>query len=543
VKSQTARIGIRAAGAVLFVGAHTQAPLYWSNQNQYFLHGLAAGGYGNLHRDWLANTADPTPAFSALVEFTIRHGDPRCFHVLYAMLLALYFLSLMALASRVPHGPRSPLGELRLAVGLIVIHSAVIRWVSVQLLGGDYPWFLQSGVANQYVLGPGLQPSVFGVLLVAAIAAFACDRLLLTGLFVAGAAAMHPTYLLPGALLMLGFLHVLWWENCRGACVLLGIGTLALVTPIVVHGWRQFAPTSPESVAEAERILVDFRLPHHARIDHWLDVVAAAQVVWIAIGILLVRKSRLFMALVIAFGLAAGLTLLQWSTGNRTLALLFPWRLSAVLMPVATTINLARTITVVHPGDERDEPASAVRFGLWPATLAVIALGAAVAGPAMQACGLFYGWPDDEQAVYEFAAQNAAPGDCYLVPVVLPDPAQVRRGSPSTTFVPSARSAEQNKFAPDWQRFRLATGVPIYVDFKSLPYRDVEVVEWRRRISRAVDWQDQLPTDDLRQAGVTHVIAPAGKPFEATQFERVFQSGQFLVLRLRPGAVPERFEN
>ena len=31
-------------GALLFGIAYTQAPLYYSNQHQYFLHGLAAGG-------------------------------------------------------------------------------------------------------------------------------------------------------------------------------------------------------------------------------------------------------------------------------------------------------------------------------------------------------------------------------------------------------------------------------------------------------------------------------------------------------------------
>src|SRR5690242_17866429 len=44
------------AWVVLFAVAHTQCPLYYSNQNQYFLHGLAAGGLGYLNEDWLANT-------------------------------------------------------------------------------------------------------------------------------------------------------------------------------------------------------------------------------------------------------------------------------------------------------------------------------------------------------------------------------------------------------------------------------------------------------------------------------------------------------
>ena len=53
----------------VFGVSYTQAPLYYSNQNQYFLHGLAAAGLGDLHQDWLANTKDPTPVFSWIVEF------------------------------------------------------------------------------------------------------------------------------------------------------------------------------------------------------------------------------------------------------------------------------------------------------------------------------------------------------------------------------------------------------------------------------------------------------------------------------------------
>ena len=49
-----------------FALAHTQSPLFFSNQNQYLLHGLADAGYGHLSHDWLANTKDPTPAFSFL---------------------------------------------------------------------------------------------------------------------------------------------------------------------------------------------------------------------------------------------------------------------------------------------------------------------------------------------------------------------------------------------------------------------------------------------------------------------------------------------
>ncbi len=107
------------AGAVLFAVAHTQPPLYYSNQNQYFLHGLARAGYGDLGRDWLANTADPTPVFSAFVELAERGGGEWPFQVAFFGLLVVYFLSLWGIAAALPFRPRTIAGRAAFAAGLI----------------------------------------------------------------------------------------------------------------------------------------------------------------------------------------------------------------------------------------------------------------------------------------------------------------------------------------------------------------------------------------------------------------------------------------
>src|SRR5947208_3540150 len=78
---------------VVFGVSYTQAPLYYSNQNQYFLHGLAAAGRGNLDQDWLAKTRDPTPLFSRLV--AVSAGFEWLVHVYYILILGLYFHSLL----------------------------------------------------------------------------------------------------------------------------------------------------------------------------------------------------------------------------------------------------------------------------------------------------------------------------------------------------------------------------------------------------------------------------------------------------------------
>src|SRR5215218_2561475 len=90
-----------AACAVGFAIAHTQAPLFYSNQNQYLLHGLASAGYGYLSADWLSTTADPTPLFSAGVAAAYRVAGLWPLQAVYFALLMGYFAAAAWLAGRV----------------------------------------------------------------------------------------------------------------------------------------------------------------------------------------------------------------------------------------------------------------------------------------------------------------------------------------------------------------------------------------------------------------------------------------------------------
>src|SRR5438105_6292167 len=85
--------------AAAFALAYGQAPLYYSNQNQYFLHGLADAGYGSLNEDWLAQTGDPTPIFSALVTVTVRYFHPWMFYLFHGVLLAVYVAVLLGVCA------------------------------------------------------------------------------------------------------------------------------------------------------------------------------------------------------------------------------------------------------------------------------------------------------------------------------------------------------------------------------------------------------------------------------------------------------------
>lgn len=67
------------------------------------------------------------------------------------------------------------------------------------------------------------------------------------------------------------------------------------------------------------------------------------------------------------------------------------------------------------------------------------------------------------------------------------------------------------------QDFRLETGAPIYVDFKSIPYAPDEVLEWRRRVLRADRFYREKDEacealESLANEGVTHVVSETGDP-------------------------------
>ena len=88
------------------------------------------------------------------------------------------------------------------------------------------------------------------------------------------------------------------------------------------------------------------------------------------------------------------------------------------------------------------------------------------------------------------------------------------------------------------QRFRLWTERPIYVDFKAVPYKDVEVLEWRRRMAQCEAWYarpvwDAAVRDELRREGVTRVVAPAGRDLSGEALEPAYADAHYRGYRVR----------
>jgi hypothetical protein len=466
-----------------FGATYGQLPLYSSNQNGYFVSGLARAGLGSLSRDWFAGTTDPVPAFSRLVTWTYALSSPAVFYLYQFILQGLYILSLVAIAAGVFGAPKDArrLFYVVLAACLIVLHSAAFGAGTARLMGVDLSRLATSGLAGLYVLGPIFQPSAFGVFLLVSVLAFLHGKAFWAVVLLAVAGSFHPSSLWSAALLTASYMGVIAFSerNPRKAALVGGLALL-LVLPTVGYVYVAFKPTSPEVLARAYAILVDTRSPHHLRPASWFSASSVLQVALVLGGVAVVRRTKLFPILLFSFLGAAAPTIIQLVTSSKALAVLLPWRTFVLLVPISSAVLVAWLMRVGWPRlsaliVQYERPFLGVLLAV---TVPMVVFGAwsihREFGKAASA---------DEVPMMDYVASHKGDTDLYLVPA-------------------------------DLQRFRLYTGAPILVDWKANPYKDVELLEWYHRIelTRQVYTTSQhISCIALRevsfQYGVTHLVA------------------------------------
>jgi hypothetical protein len=174
--------------------------------------------------------------------------------------------------------------------------------------------------------------------------------------------------------------------------------------------------------------------------------------------------------------IAVLLTIYQVLTVNNVLALLFPWRISTWLVPLSISMSAG---WFVHRLTDRLQ---LERFSRWVVAVSLItALVFAAAGMVK----FWISWQEKnfaaDRPMMAYVEANKQPGEVYLTPIKMQD-------------------------------FRLETGAPVYVDFKSIPYKDSEVLEWYRRVQLAEEFYTHGGCGTLAflaAEGVTHLVAPA----------------------------------
>lgn len=474
--------------AAAFGVAFTQWPLYSENQHTKFLHGLAASGYGLLGEDWLANTLDPLPAFSFVVRATYSLLPEPVFYLYHALLLGVYLYSIVGIASHVYPRLRDTAPRAVLITVIIALHASLLPPFSSTVLGVSLGWLLQAGVANQYLFNPVFQPSTFGVLLVLSIYVFLRGRPYLAAFVAALAAVFHSTYLPSAAVLTLTYVLITFWDQRRegltkasGAAIVVGLIALAAVLPVLLYNAIAFAPTSAEAWNQSQDIIVNFRIPHHSLPEVWIDKTTYAKIAIVLIAIVLVRKSRLFPIMLFSLLAALVLTVVQMITDYDTLAFIAPWRISAFLVPLASSILVASIISALFT---RFRPWTERFRWLILSTSAIVIVALVVRGAVAIGSSFESLRADYRTAMMRYVEESKAPGQVYLVPTYMAE-------------------------------FRLHTGAPILVTFKSHPYKDVEVIEWQERVFAANDFYNDPTCDKLdaliNRYDITHAVLESGQ--------------------------------
>jgi hypothetical protein len=255
--------------------------------------------------------------------------------------------------------------------------------------------------------------------------------------------ALHPTYLAPLAVALLGFAvadvaiertirRFGWYTGTGLAAVIVVVATNPVVRDSLTH-----------DAGDPQRYLAFERIPHHTLVSHWTLHDAVLAFLVIVGGGLTVRLTRTWWAeivLTVCLIIAVAAALTVEVTRNVTLAMMFPWRITVFLVPVATLTVLVWLLRLI-----------AERIGH---VKQILFIASACLMPVCLAVGIYLTLtapdPTSEQAVR--ALRAVRPSGVGLIP-------------------------------PELATVRLNTPAAVYVDWKSHPYASADLAEWQRRIT------------------------------------------------------------
>jgi Domain of unknown function (DUF6798) len=522
-----AAVGVWFLVTIIFAVAYTQSPLYEGNQNTKFLHGLAEAGQGYLSEDWLANTVDPLPVFTFIVYVTALVNE-NLFYLYYALILGIYVFSVMGILSTLYKDRWTLTKQVAFFTFFLIIHAgwSILRIEKLYNYNIEY---LQYGVAGQYLLGIEFQNSVFGVFLLLSIYAFLKKKYYLAAFLIGATCLVHSAYLFSGALITIAYLLLIFWDNLQVTHALnppdtkkilraarqpffLGLFTALLVLPVLWHNQVYLSSKSPETSAAALDIIVHQRIPHHAVPSVFWNSTANLQVALIVIGLLLAYRSRrLFFILLSLFIGGALVSLVQLLTDNDSLAMMAPWRVSVLLVPISVALILAFIVSWLIDLLHLNNAKFLMLF--LPLALYVVFINV---GGGINLQDMYGSGRRERRLVQmmDIIKENKKPGDVYLIP-------------PTDNY---------------FDDFRVYTGAPIFVNWKSHPYKDTDVLEWYKRNQLADQFYKSAGVEKcnlLRQLvdeyHITHVVFKSKEiPLACDFATEAFRIENFVVYDINP---------
>jgi hypothetical protein len=468
---------------IIFGLAYSQGALFSSNQNTKFITGLALAGYGDIAADWMAGITDPFPLFSHLLAWQYQFlGLYAGTHLSFFLLAAAYGLLGVQLAkSLFSSNETKQRAQWLFCLLWLLVHTIGLR--------GVFQSIIPDGLAGQYMLGDYYQPCCFGVLLLAAIAAYQTKRLLAAAACLIAAPLFHPAYLISSAFVAAALVSIpankaLGIPWCRRLLFTLlvaaGIGACCL--------WNATALTSGDPAVRdaAYRLMAETRIPHHALPTHWHPLGTAVFFIAGFCAAWLGRRQLAGQLLFMLIGIVAAAVGWALVDFNPTVAVAAPWRVSVLLAPLSWVVLLAALAErLADKYYFSMPPAGALRK--W---LATACLCACLAGMLHLGLEYYRKAQREDYGLCRFLRQYHTAGSQYLIP-------------------------------PQETRIRLEAGVPVFATRKSHPTKDSEFLAWNVRIEAARQVYDGSPAalqKLMKDHAITHIVWPETKgnfPFPA----------------------------
>lgn len=443
----------------------------FNNQNEYYLHAYADTHPEYFQNDWFVKTEPKHIDFSALIRgfynLNIIEVGSYVVQIILSAIFYYSFLVFIQFTLKQIGTKRSEFvykyANIISIITLIAIIIARDSRIVGSILGPTplYSWWglfwNMFGVADQFLTtGDYLQASEFGVLILLAIAVALKERWYLGAVLLGITVNFSFTYAIHAGVLVVIFAGWLaarkQYRQAFWSLFIFGI----LVLPVTLHAATFLG--DPLSSA-ANEIWAVYAFPNHSLPSIFWHNGQAIKLVTILIGCIACLYLRLYLlALVQGFGLAyvTGGLLYVDLTNDYMIAILFPWRASVYLVPVASTIiaTIALIVLVMIISPILIKYESKIKF-----TQILLVLFLIVE------TSLFVSWHtgknteiDPRKIMFDQIFEVSDPEDVVLLPV---DP----KG-----FFANARMGMRR---------------PIYVDRKTVPILGTEVVEWWERLQFA----------------------------------------------------------
>lgn len=492
----------------VFFSTQPWTGLYHDNQATYFVQGLRISGqHPYLESDWFAQTRPLHIAFTWLVAGLARIGIlPQAVSAL-DIGFRLVFLASLGLLSHALLGWldasfRSRPLTARLALTLSVISIYILSLWPLHLLSqlseslgvsslaialeqfGFYYSFGGFAAFRYYT-----EPAAFAVLIFTALAVLPYRRWRLAAALLGIAGLLHASFLLHTGILT-GLLAVyLFLHGERKQAYAVAAIYAVLVLPLVIYIATQLTDGATQA---ANQILSVERVPHHTDPHRWWDttdtwhagftLAALALAGWKTRGPL-----RLVVLVTGAYvGISIGLVAAGLSPG---LGILMPWRASGYLYAFSQVMLLCTGLAVL-----------VITLRRWPAAPVVLA--------AVLTIGLL-AWGATQSVVYKILESdyydNSTQPEYPLMAAIqqsIPEDAML--------LIP-LRGGD----------FRLGAQRPVYVDWKSHPYRGEEVLVWWQRVQFVREFYALPGSERLAAcvtAGADYYVLPADQRAEEEVF-------------------------